>query len=82
MEPQNYRVEVGEQPPYATNDEGRLWAMLFGVLLGQGMEGWQAQERVNKILDSAVKTGETFDEELSDGRKLRVRVIRPEDVED
>jgi hypothetical protein len=74
---EHYWVQIDGGLEYTTNDSGRLWAMLFGLMIGQGSPGWQARDRVNKLVDSVVKSKDEPVERLEDGRVLRLSVVQP-----
>lgn len=74
---EQYWVQVDGGPPYATDDAGRLWAMLHGFALGAGKESGGAREWATRLVDRVVKEQANHVEGLKDGRILRVSIIRP-----
>jgi hypothetical protein len=75
-----YWVQIDGGPPYTTDDSGRLWAMLFGVLVGAGEPSLDAHRWATILVDQAVKDEEGHVEKLANGRTLRLTLVRPGEV--
>lgn len=78
---EQYWVQIDGDSPYVTSDSGRLWAMLFGVMVGVGMSSASAHAQANSMTDSAVTDQERV-EELKDGRILRLTIFRPGEADE
>lgn len=74
----NFVVQVDDQPSYTTNDSGRLYAYMLGVLIGSGTPGVEAHVTVDSTTREFVhhRQGRTLS--LKDGRTLRLSVRQPE----
>ena len=82
MQEEHYWVQIDGGLEYTTNDAGRLWAMLFGLLLGVGEIGGMAHKWTTSLVDSVVKEQKTRVEELKGGRTLRVSVVLPGEADE
>lgn len=82
MQEEHYWVQIDGDLEYTTTDSGRLYAMLFGLLLGLGETAGTAYGPVTTLVDSVVKEQKTHVERLKDGRILRVSVVQPGEVDE
>lgn len=81
MGDESYWVQIDGGSPYTTDDSGRLWAMLFGVLLGTGEASSSAHRWATVLVDQVVKDHVGHAEKLKDGRTLRITIVRPGDAD-
>ncbi|MFE0472654.1 hypothetical protein ACFW2V_13665 [Streptomyces sp. NPDC058947] len=77
MNEEHYWVQIDGGLEYTTNDSGRLFAMLFGVMIGLGEPNLSAHRWTTNVVDRVVKEQVDHVETLKDGRVLRLSVVQP-----
>lgn len=73
MEKLHWTVQVENDPAYSTDDTGRLYAYVTGLLVGGGVEPARAVMDANGAVTSAVTSGDGCLLWLPDKRAVRVQ---------
>lgn len=70
----SFTAEVNDDVTYTTDDSGRLWAYVMGVLQGSGMSGGEAVIRANELTPQVTQQHRSAAAALPDGRTLHLRI--------
>lgn len=69
----NWTAQIGDGAAYSTDDTGRLYAYVMGVLAGCGADPARAVMDANSGVSAAVTSGDAHVVHLPDGRALTIR---------
>lgn len=75
-----YAASIDSGPAYTTDDRGRLWAYVQGVLVGSGVESTQAVASASSLVNAVIDSQKERDLRVRGGRSLRVWVWAAEEA--